>query len=309
MIKAFIVGMPRSGSTWLMHQINNTNNIVSFGETAFWGKLDMSRQDLYDVEKIDLLLAKLKEQDLDQIDICSNEGGQLKVISNVLENVRKKYERISRKDLFNQITCAILKAENKKYAIEKTPHHINYVDLISRNYPNCLFIVMKRAPWEFMLSYKSQGLRKGNKDQADFKNYYHPIGCSLVYKKYQKAIDRTIKEYESRALLIRTEDIASNSKKVIDSMSRFLDSNIKLMKTQKINSSYEGIENKPKLDPIDYFWMSKINNLHPPKGSSVSLVEILKSIFVIPIWGVNVIRIMKKHSGKGVISYLIKWVT
>ena len=55
----FIVGMSRSGTTWLTRSLNKHSKITAFGETCFFGRNDIGKPN-YDYENIKFLKKKLR---------------------------------------------------------------------------------------------------------------------------------------------------------------------------------------------------------------------------------------------------------
>ena len=62
MMKAFICGMSRGGTTWLGHCLNQHPEVAVFGESLYWGRnyIEPAHNGKYTIEQINQVLGLLK---------------------------------------------------------------------------------------------------------------------------------------------------------------------------------------------------------------------------------------------------------
>ncbi len=310
----FIVGMSRSGTHWLAECLNTHADVVVIGETAFWGRKYVQPSDngTYSHTHLDEVQRRHRGG-------CKTTQASLKlsgkngIISNVVDEFKKEGVFPEPRHVFNRICDRIAQVEKKPFVIEKTPHHINWVERIDLAYPCAKFIIMMREPYSFMQSYKHQGDRKHDDAREAYRRVYHPIGCSLVYRGYVRSIRHAIAKLGDRALLVDYHDVKNQPQRVLERVQEFLGIPNKPILLPAVNSSFpSGVRTSLRAD--DIFWMNFVAGREirqmgfELKRNHGNIYEVAMSFAQVPGWIVNVLLLMQKQVAGGLFSYLLRWL-
>ena len=219
-------------------------------------------------------------------------------------------------ELFMRIANSIAIAEGKVCSIEKTPHHVLWINRILQELPNARFVVMVRDPYEFMLSYKHQGDRKPSTVKKMFQKMYHPLGAALVWRSSMRASNAAVRDYAEHVLLINMESIRQNSQDVLERVQRFflLEPVIHAEQVPPDNSSFpNGFKSELKND--DVFWMNiigkkEMNRFHFKRRPATSFVSfrIMLSVFRLPFWVVWTLNHRRKIVKMPLLKYFLRWL-
>ncbi|MEB3214730.1 MAG: sulfotransferase [Nostocales cyanobacterium 94392] len=320
-IPRFIVGMSRAGTTWLGKCLNEHPDTAVFGESLYWGRayVEPQKDDTYSLEQVDSILSRLIQKGCEAF-LGKGNGNLKKITRNNLNHIIQTgfYDTEfvpTPVSVYKKICQTISEAEGKKESIEKTPHHINWIDKIIRAMPNSLFVVMVRDPYGFMLSYKHQGDRLQEPLRTKFKRLYHPLICSLLWRGYIRATMYAIRCYPQNTLVIRTKDMKNNPESVLHEVQNFFLLNPVPNLANKIppdNSSFP-IGEPPSLKSEDIFWINLVAGKEisefgfKKQVATIEPLGIFFSIFHLPIWIlINFIHLKNETSGS-VFQYLIRW--
>lgn len=321
-IPRFIVGMSRSGTTWMGKCLNEHPDTAVFGESLFWGRayLEPKQEGKYSLEQIQAILYRLKNEGMDAF--LGETAGCLKYIhesnlDNLINEILQEIEQpLKPATLFLLILQKIAQFEHKTNVIEKTPHHVNWVERIITALPDARFIIMVRDPYSFMLSYKHQGDRYTGKSKQKHQNLYHPFLCAFLWRGYIKAANKAVNSYPQQTLLIRTEDLKKDAQSVLNKVQNFLLLEINKNLATKIprdNSSFPEQE-KPFLKAEDIFWMNLIAGREirqfnfDLQSIPFKPLNILVSILKLPYWGIwTFFHLWNKTEGS-VTKYLLHWL-
>jgi hypothetical protein len=302
----FIVGMPRAGTTYLSKLLNMHSQIASSGETLFFGRLYFDPENgVYTKEQISYWLNRFKTQSFDNL---SKDERRL-LNANLELEFEKLKELCSPKYVFESLSNAFKKTSNKTFFIEKTPHHIQYVDRILSFYPEAKFIILIRDPYKWLLSYKFQGSQKDEKVRNVFKKIYHPLFASLVWRKNYISVQAALNKNSEKCLVIKNEDLNNiDTNKKVQS---FIDIEFEDLSLEHINSSFSKI-NKPKLNAIDVFWMNVIakkqikESGYQSKKGQISPYLFIKSIFQMVPAAFYVVKFLPAN--KNIFIYLFNYL-
>ena len=266
----FIVGMSRAGTTWLTKCLNEHPSVAAFGETAFWGRKYVSpeRDGCYTPQQLTQVMGGLRNLPIQPVsDSPSSQQttGVLKSVSreNLGELVgaalQGSEEPLTPAQVFQRVAERIVRAERKAIAIEKTPHHLNWIDRIAHALPEAKFVILTRGAYDFMLSYKHQGDRKPPPIRRRFQRLYHPAVCALLWRGYARSALRAHAKYPDRTLLIRFEELVNGPAATLRQIQQFLTLDpAKLHSTvPPANSSFPAGE-RPILAADDIMWMNMI---------------------------------------------------
>lgn len=250
----FICGMPRAGTTYLSSLLNEHSQITSTGESLFFGRmyLEPKEKSTYSMAEISAILSRLLKHKFDNL----KKTNRKKLDKKLTEEFHKLGVKASPKLVFKALAKAFLSFDAKKNVfIEKTPHHIQHTDRILQFFPDTKFIVLRRNPYEWLLSYKFQGSQKNKAVRKIFRRIYHPISAALVWRKNYSSITEAVRKKKDAFLVIENEDL--NDKNTTDKILSFLNIAPEEISIPSKNSSFETIK-KPKLTPVDIFWMNFI---------------------------------------------------
>jgi len=312
----FITGMSRSGTTWISDRLNSFDKVVVIGETAFWGRLY--------IEPEDRMAYSEKEASIAFDSLC----GRADKIGLIYRNLNKK-ELEKRKDkvlgsldypvtpcrLYDAFIDTVNFIEGTEVCIEKTPHHINWIDRIIASCPESKIIVMKREPYGFMLSYKHQGDRKPERTRKAFKRRYHPAACAIVWRGYMRSIRKYSERYPDSLLVIDNEEIAKDPVHTVKKAAEFLNIPVdgeSITDAERINSSFQQ-RGRKKLSGADVFWMNllaakEIVYYGVREQKVLYDISVVKSFLDLPAWAVINMIDMKRIVKGSLFKYLINWM-
>lgn len=314
--KYFICGMSRGGTTWLGMCLNEHQDAAVFGETLYWGRyyVEPNKNGTYGSEEMTKLASFQKASNRA---FYGSDNGCLKAVnkktwSNMVETM-KDLDSATPGDVFDHMCQFVSDFEGKKLVVEKTPHHLNHVPRIESYFPNSKFVIMVRDPYSFMLSYKNQGLQHSLERQKNMAKYYHPVGCALVWRGYACNALKESERLGERSLLVRFEELKSDSETVWDRVLEFLGlEGSPLPEIKDKNSSFSK-HKRPELGDVDIFWMNVIGGKairdldYTKQIGSFPVLAIISSIFTLIPVGFSIFRDISKRSSSGMFSYIYGW--
>ncbi len=308
----FIVGMSRSGTTWLCNILNAHPSVAVFGETAFWGKnYVVPKGRTYCSDDYQQILEGLKT--LDTQTIAGSRYDYFSLAQRHFVELQDQNRNLLPRELFDGLCEEIAAVEGKDKVLEKTPHHLNWLDRILHAYPEAKILITYRDPYDFMLSYKHQGDRKPEPLRTELRKVYHPLGCAIVYRGYVNSIFKAVSCYGNQCLLVDFERIKSEPKDLLVEIQQFLGlSRVDKLPPAATNTSFPKVK-KPELRADDYFWMNAIAGKQierlgfSRKKCPVRPILVGCSLLKLPIWCFNVIRDISKNSSS-TLKYLLRWL-
>lgn len=264
----FIVGMPRSGTTWLCRSLNQHPDVAAFGETMFWGKayIQPDHEGRYDARALQRAREALLAKPLETSIAMAGPGRLKRVFSEDLpriigESFAAMPPAPRPGEVFARIAADLAQAEGKTAWVEKTPHHIFHVGRILEQFPDARIIVTLREPYGFMLSYKHQpGYQRTAASRRRFERRYHPLACALIWRNSWWAARRLIASRPEQVMIVRTEEIESRPAKVLQEVQVFLGLRIDpevVGLPERVNSSFDPGP-RPVLTDGDVAWMNLI---------------------------------------------------
>ncbi len=317
----FVVGMSRSGTTWMTKCLNTHKACAAFGETLFWGRLYLKPNSSGRYSKQESLkLLKILQNTC--IGPYENDYGSLSAETIKAWNTRLvdelKDNDLSTPDkIFSSLCQFIADKENKNFILEKTPHHINWVDRIKKNYPSSKFIIMIREPYGVMRSYKNQGLQKNERVRKIHAKQYHPIQAALVWRGYSRSVLSIKSVYPDDIYVINNHDLFSNSETILKETVKFLGlpymDGFEKNLPGRANSSVESAK-RMELDSSDYFWLHLIAGKeikkmgYTIKNNSITYMPIFISILKLPLWMIRTIILLKSNSKANLFEYILRWL-
>lgn len=319
----FIVGLPRSGTTWMCHALNAHPDIAAFGETLFWGKgyIPPGAAGCYDPATLQRVKRALLARPLESTMRIEGPGGLRNVSADgATALIHGVFEELPRNpgpaEVFSQIAARIAQAEGKSEWIEKTPHHLLYARRILRHLPQARFVVLMREPYAFLLSYKHQGGHENSAaSRLRFRRRYHPLAGALVWRNAWRAAQSLLASHPDQALLVRTEDIARNAAEMMRRVHGFL----KLRPLAaaptaigKINST--GKRSPAELSDADVAWINLIAGedilaagytLRPVGGGARAIA---RSVPGLPLWAIRILRDLHHTTSGSLVQHLLQCI-
>jgi len=215
---AFIVGFPRSGTTYLQSLLSTQEKIISLPETHFFSLVSKG---FYDVN-----------QDLDQIDLTEIDRRLKKMMDfnlsseclATLENMNQN--GIGKKNLFSSILSDYFEQKHvsieSKIVLEKTPDHIRHIVEIKGHLPNARFICMIRNPYKSINSFYER--------LTEYRQPYTQL--ARQWRESYNTVDHFIKEFSDSIILVKYEDLRESRNKVMDRIGGFLGLQVDLNKLE-----------------------------------------------------------------------------
>ena len=273
----FVMGTPRSGTTALIRALNSDPFVMAFGETGFWGNNWVEPDEgLYQRAHLNRIIEKLKNPESPLEFDCSKSFSQSEndLRRAVIEEIQRVQSEISPGDLFLSLCQRLCEIHDKNIWIEKTPHHVLYLDRINNYLPGAKFCILKRDYVSFLKSYKNQGARKSDSTRRRFERNYHPAPTALIYKKYIDAIAKFEARDGSQGIVLKLQsDGFSNG--ALAEVQRFFDLPVRGTTVHRVNSSFEAgdaVNKRQKLkfrevEPYELLW-GKILHSRTDKDSN-----------------------------------------
>lgn len=301
--------------------MNIHTQAVSFGESLYWGRLyiepentDGTYTDNQINHMVDLYTSMRWGPDGDKPGSlhCSITPELITGLRSSIQSIEEPTPR----SVFETIANIFLQLEGRgPVAIEKTPHHVNWINRIHKSFPEARYVAMTRDAYGFMRSYKHQGDRLRTEVRDTFQRLYHPVGCAIVWRGFIRSILRAEHQHSAAVLRIDFRRMKEDEANVLKEVQRHFGLEVEEIwgKVAADNTSFpEGI--RPELTGADIFWMNLIAGRamriagYDKTQSGWPLGEILMSIVRLPIWGVAVIKHMGKVTGGSPIRYLTRWL-
>lgn len=309
--------MSRSGTTWLGRCLNRHPAVCVIGETQFWGRQfePPRREGGYTPAQLDAIVDRLAGPEfaarldgmrtLRALDQQSAQG--------ILTEAARACPT-SPGALYRELCAAIAAAERKELVIEKTPHHVNWLDRLLSELPAARVVLTYRDPYEFMLSYKHQGDRQSAAKQEFFDILYHPLGCALAWRGYARAILRARHDHPDQTLVVDYAEIGAAPAAVLDRIQAFLGLARVELEAPADNSSFPN-RARPRLAPDDVFWMNivarrememlRFDRRRTPRRP----LPIVRSLVRLPSWAWNVVALERdRQPGRSTARYLWRWL-
>ena len=300
-ITRLIVGMPRAATTWLCKTLNGHPDVAAFGETLFWGRryIEPDEDGGYNDSQLEEIKRHLITGDF--LESVLGEGKEC--LQNLTwENAGELVEEVFRglperprpEVVFRALLKGVARAEGKRFGVEKTQHHLDWVDRIVKAMPEAKFVVMLREPYGFMLSYKHQGDRKPEQIRQAFRRRYHPLACAIVWRASMRAAMAAKAAHGENILWVKHEDIAESEASVMDQVLAFyqlspVDLADSASRKSGINSSFP-VE-RATLQAEDIFWMNLVAGgmmgagEYEKRKTPFAPIRILWSLLRLPAWG------------------------
>jgi hypothetical protein len=315
--------MPRAGTTWLVKTLNLHPDVAAFGETQFWGRtyVEPGPESSYGPAQLEAVAANLKRSLKTSLSAIGEGPGCLRAlkpegidafVDGVFEGLRPP---LAPAEVFTRFCAAVAAAEGKRCCVEKTPHHVNWLDRIWKAMPGARVVLMTREPYGFALSYKHADRIETVGDKRAFRRLYHPLGCALVWRTSLRAARRAARLRPSQTLLVDLAEIRAGEAAVLDRVQRFLGLQPAAVagSLPPDNTSFpEG--GNPELQPEDLFWinllcgrgMREMSVARRPVGFAPW--RLLLSVLELPLWTFWKLRDLHRRGAGRTLKYVWRWL-
>lgn len=322
-LAGFITGMSRAGTQWMCKCLNEHSQAAAFGESMFFGRryVPPAPDGLYHAAQYCELRRHLLADGSCIHSTAGGGPGSLKRLT--LRDIGPLVERLFPDDAppmtpgacFRRLARAIAEAEGKPLAIEKTPHHLNWIDRILAHLPEARFVVMVREPYSFMLSYKHQGDRKAERVRIAFARRYHPLAAALIWRASIRTAADVATRHPDRSLVTPFDLLRVDAAGTLERVQRFLGLPVEPIaeRVPPDNTSFPGGV-RPHLQPEDLFWMRLIagramrTHGFTPRPTPFAPLRIAWSMLRLPWWAVRNYLDLRSRVGGSTLGYLWRWL-
>lgn len=303
-----ITGLPRSGTTWLVHSLNRHPEILVFGETHFFSRrwVAPGPDGTYSPQQVQSMWSNLatcpfwasvplKE------DLGTKGPGWLTRTSRddvpeLIETARTLVgPRPGPADMLGAIGRAFCAREGKSVWIEKTAEEGKCVGETMMRMPDARFIVTMRDPVGFLRSYKYQGSQSGSERRKFFSDRYHPILGALVWRRTYRSLLRLRNQYPDQVSM-HVLCNSQNRRAALESACHHLgvppDPAMYEALDAKVNSSSMGSAERI-LDREDIAWLRALCTVDDPELTisddlpKTGSIDLLKSVPSIIRWALR----------------------
>ena len=248
-----VIGMPRSGTTYLSHILSLFADLYVFDDLYYLRELDANHVDslMSDLQLKNLnnffswqIKARVKhEANFEKPSITSEQVDQMEsIINNIFEGKNPPWALPMKEWL---VRLSILRgAVNWGW---KAPQDYMYLQKITESFPNAKFIHMMRDPRSVLASYKYLSGQDGSRLQ------YHPV----IYAVYWRNSCRTINAFFSsnkgfEHFKLRFEDLTQNLDRMLKDIALFLELDAPThIPAWRANSSFQEKKEKSALNGLE----------------------------------------------------------
>jgi hypothetical protein len=315
--------MPRSGTTWLVKTLNLHPDVAAFGETQFWGRTYVApdSEGLYGRAQLAAVAAHLKHNLRTSLSAIGEGPGCLRglkpegIDAFVEGFVAGLNPPLAPGEVFTRLCSAVAEAEGKRVCVEKTPHHVNWLDRIWRALPGVRVVLMTREPYGFALSYKHADRIPTIARKREYRRLYHPLGCALVWRTSLRAALRARARRPGQVLLVDLAEIREDEAAALDRVQRFLglEPAAAAGGLPPDNTSFPEGE-RSDLAPEDVFWINLVCRREmramglPRRAVGFAPWRVLLSVLRLPVWAFWKLRDLHRRSAGSTLKYIRRWL-
>lgn len=291
----FIVGMSRSGITWLTRALNLHPQLTSFGQSRFWGKHYREPSDArgYDANELARMHRRLRgftwdgtvgqgpgclAQDLEQVRVLIDEAwAELRPPASPAR-------------VFEALAGAFARAGGSRHVIEKTPHHVLHVDRIRAHFPQARFVVLVAEPDDYAMIQRAQ---------PDLP--HHPVAVALLYRRYAAACERAVRSLGRDAVRVELRALAEHPELALAPVFELLD-----VEPVPVAEHMPALDRFATPPPIDRFWLATLAGVGPRPTPPPA--ELARSLVSLPKWALGNLRANVEDVEGSLLDYYAKWL-
>jgi hypothetical protein len=266
----FICGLPRSGTSYLVTLLNQSSNILVFGETHYFGRsLNLFSQKKYNK---DSYYDNFIISDINKCIKSLSAGLDEKLVEAGSQKLSNLNDYASSADAYRCWISTLYDETNSDIIIEKTPNYIKYWKDIFSSFPDSKLIVTYRNPYDWILSYKFKYLTATTTEKIalkTIKNQYNIITTSFNYRSSVESLMKLSESRTSQCLIIKNEELRNGQNKALSDILCFFNCNslsihdFNLSLSNQINTSFDANNTIKQLSELEVFI---VNLLCFPKG-------------------------------------------
>lgn len=211
----FVVGTPRSGTTLTANILGRHSRIFMAGENHFFEDVYSRRDQLGDPVNPDARDRIIER--LSTIYGRYNQPGDQRRVDRLLGEPAAT-AALNGADTYRDLLSTFMEIQagtGVRWG-NNTPKDIFHIEEILSLYPDVCVVVCVRDVRDFLLSYKNRWRTTTPDNRERFKDLYHPVLTSLVWRATVSRIPTVMAAIgESRCLLVRYEDLVSDTEAVV----------------------------------------------------------------------------------------------
>jgi len=246
-----IVGLPRSGSSFLAHISSHLDDWFIFDDLYLYreAKAINALEKPLDSNQLDKLLFFLGWQIRARIKfgVFCIPNMSLDDVDKMNLALKETYKNIPVYwyELQEEWMLRLAQNQGAKYWGYKAPQDFQIIDILTNAYPNIKIIFLYRDPRKMLRSFKFV------RDQDGSKKQYHPIIYSYYWKKALQILDNLIKTIPNRVLSIQYENLSNTPLEQAQIIANFLNTSVtNPIEINRTNSSFN-TSDKKELTPTE----------------------------------------------------------
>ncbi len=254
---AFLMGFPRSGTTYLQTLLATQSKVVTLPETHFFSLISKHQFDQY---------GRFTSDNLDLIEQRTNEMMQHRLSKNSIDdlNNQRAEDSLWKKTVFGKIVSDYFDSQgigtDNKLILEKTPDHIRHLFDIQHAFPKAKFICLFRHPFLAINSFYE--------NLIDYRQPYDKL--SKQWKESYRIAMSFQREYPDAIRILKFEDLVSEKESRVEGLLKFMGLEADLTKLQNYRLVAEQIthdseiwkkanrEGKPISSAIKIPWIDRL---------------------------------------------------
>ncbi len=302
----FVVGMARCGITPLSRCLNLHPDVAVFGESRFFGRcwVEPETASGYGAAQLERITRVLRQ--FRWTATVGDEPGCLRNLSLdgmrdlVAETFARARAPIAPGRVFVALAEGVADAEGKRYAFEKTPHHLNWTPRIVGHVPGARFVVLLCDPYAFARFHREQDAP------------YHPVAAAFLWRGYMRSYERAARRYPDRLVVVDAAELARNGTRELERVQRFFGLELHDLSAPlaPLSSFFAA---GPEPDPDDVFWLNLLGGRlmrrhgYARRSTPHAAGYVARSLVSLPRWCIDALP-RARGPDIGPVRYLLTWL-
>lgn len=297
----FIVGMSRTGITWLTRALNLHPQLTTFGQSRFWGKHFRAPSDPRGYDELELARIHRRLRGFAWDATIGHGPGCLALgLDELREQLDAAWSKlqppVSPTRAFEALAGVFARAGGTSHVLEKTPHHVLHVDRIRAHLPRARFVIIEADADDYA------AIQRGQHDLP-----HHPIAVALLFRRYADACARAARRFGSDAVVVRLRALAEDPDHALRPVFGLLGVEpIPVAATMPALADVVPFADPP--PDIDRFWLAQLARVKPGKASRASGVELARSLLTLPPWAFDNLRANLDDVEGSLLRYYSIWL-
>jgi hypothetical protein len=304
----FIVGMSRTGITWLTRALNLHPQLTCFGQSRFWGKHYRPPADPRGYHALELGRMHRRLRGFNWDGTVGVGPGCLELD---LEAVRERIDEawsqlrppVPPARAFEQLAGVFGRIGGSTHVLEKTPHHVLHVDRIRTHLPRARFVIIEAQADDYA------AIQRGQSDL-----HHHPIAVALLFRRYALACERAAHALGKDAVRVQLRALADDPDRALAPVFRLL--GVEPIAVASIMPALSDVLPEPFAGPppmIDRFWLTTLAGASRLTSPGMTpgmppVAEIGRSLLTFPPWALDNLRTNLKDVEGSLLDYYSKWL-